>query len=362
MIPPLPITTPALLVDAAQVDRNIARIAAYASRHGLAWRPHVKTHKSPWIASRQLAGGASGLATATPREAEVMLPVCDDLLLAYPPVGPDRIARTATLAGSSNLGIMLDSFDSAAAFSNALELTGAAARVIIELDVGLGRTGVANAADAVALAAQVDAMPGLTFDGFGFYPGHMRSAGPDADPVIASLSALVTELRERGEGSGLDVPTISCGSTPLLWRSHEIAGTTEIRAGTAVYFDRTSVFGGVCGYDECAATVLTTVVSTTVPGQVVVDAGLKAVGREVVRGADAPGHASVVGHPELALIRPSEEHGVIELGDSAWRPSVGDQIRLIPNHICIAVHNFDLMHVVHDDGTLQVMPVAARGR
>lgn len=291
-----------------------------------------------------------------------MREVCDDLLLAYPPIGANRLQRTAALAASSRLGTMLDSFASAEALSAALHETGATVRVLIELDVGLKRTGVASAADAVALATQVDTLQGLVFDGFGFYPGNTRSAGPESDPVLASLSALVDELLQRGSRAGLVVNTISCGSTPLLWRSHEIAGTTEIRAGTAIYFDRTAVFGGVCGYDECAATILTTVVSTAVPGQLVVDAGLKAVGREVVRGADAPGNASVVGHPELALIRPSEEHGIIELGDSAWRPSVGDQLRLIPNHICIAIHNFDEMHLLHDDGALETMPVSARGR
>lgn len=359
---PLPIATPALLIDVAQVDRNIRRVAGYAARHDLEWRPHVKTHKSPWIAAHQLAGGATGLSCATPREAEVMREATDNMLLAYPPIGADRLRRTASLAASSRLGVMLDSPASAEAMSVALHGTGASVRVLVELDVGLKRTGVADVTEAIALATRIDGLPGLVFDGFGFYPGNTRSAGPESDPVLASLTAMIAELIEGAARVGLAVNTISCGSTPLLWRSHEVVGTTEIRAGTAIYFDRTSVFGGVCGYDECAATILTTVVSTAVPGQIVVDAGLKAVGREVVRGANAPGHASVVGHPELALVRPSEEHGIIELNDSAWRPAVGDQLRVIPNHICIAVHNFDEMHCMLGDGKFETLPVAARGR
>lgn len=361
-MPTLEIATPALLVDAGKVERNIARVAGYAREHGLAWRPHVKTHKSPWIAARQLAGGAIGLSCATPREMEAMREVTDDLLLAYPPIGPKRLACLGALAGAARLGVMLDAVEAAEALSDVLVGTGTRARVLVEVDAGMRRTGVASVADAVALAVRVASLSGLHFDGFGFYPGHLRTMGPEVDASIAGFSALVAELREEAGGAGLEVATISCGSTPLLWRSHEIAGATELRAGTAVYFDRTSVLGGVCGWDDCAATILGSVVSTAVPGQVVVDAGVKALGREPMRGAEAPGYASVQGRPELAVTRLSEEHGIIELGESDWRPAIGDQVTLVPNHACVAVHNFDTMHVLHPGGRLEPMPVVARGR
>lgn len=356
------IATPALVVDAATVARNAARVADYAATHGLAWRPHVKTHKSPWVAATQLAHGARGLSCATPHEAEVMRIVTDDLLLAYPPVGEERLARTAALAARSRLGVMLDDPASAAALSTALVGAGAEARVIVEVDAGMQRTGVVGVEAAVALARCVADLPALRFDGFGFYPGHLRDAGAAADAELGRLSTMIAALRRGAEAWGLEVRTVSCGSTPLLWRSHEIAGMTELRAGTAAYFDRTSVLGGVCDESECAATILTTVVSVAVPGQAVVDAGVKAIGREPLRGATAEGYASVQGRPEVPVVRLSEEHGILDLSRTSWRPQLGDQLHLIPNHICIAVHCFDRMELRHGDGTLERLPVAARGR
>jgi D-serine deaminase-like pyridoxal phosphate-dependent protein len=318
----------------------------------------VKTHKSSRIAARQLAAGATGLSCATLREAEVMATVCDDLLLAYPPIDADRARRAAALATRVRLGVMLDSVVAAERLSRALVEVGATARLLVEVDAGMRRTGVVGVDAAVALARAVSAMPALTFDGFGFYPGHLRTAGREVDAELARLSAFVGALREGAEAAGLRVATISCGSTPLLWRSHEIAGITEIRAGTAVYFDRTSVLGGVATMDDCAAHVLATVVSTAVPGQAVVDAGVKAIGREPLRGGTGEGFACVAEHPEVPVVRLSEEHGILDLAHTAWRPALGEVVRLVPNHICVAVHCFDEM--VLSDG--EVVRVEARGR
>lgn len=322
----------------------------------------MKTHKSVWAGARQVAHGAVGLTCATPREAEVMHEVTDDLLLAYPPIGADRVARTTALAQQSRLGVMLDSRRAAEALSHAMRAHGSAARILVEVDAGMRRLGVPTVAEAVALAEEIARLPGLAFDGFGFYPGHLRSAGPEVDASLAGMSALVDDLRSASAAAGLDVRTISCGSTPLLWRSHEIAGMTELRAGTAVYFDRTSVIGGVCSYDDCAATILATVVSTAVPGQAVVDAGVKALGREPMRGAEAEGYACVLDRPEVPVVRLSEEHGILDLTHTDWRPRTGEQVRLLPNHVCVAVHNFDAMTLVHPDGRMETMPVEARGR
>lgn len=354
--------TPSLLVNVARVEANLARVATYALEHHLAWRPHVKTHKSVWAGARQIAHGAVGLTCATPREAEVMRAVTDDILIGYPPVGAERLARTVALAERSRLGVMLDSREAAEGLSHALVANGATARVLVEVDAGMHRTGVVGVGAAVELAQVITALPGLTFDGFGFYPGHLRSAGPEVDASLAEMSALVAHLRAASEAAGLEVGTISCGSTPLLWRSHEIAGMTELRAGTAIYFDRTSVIGGVCSYDDCAATILATVVSTAVPGQAVVDAGVKALGREPMRGGDADGYAGVLDRPEVPVVRLSEEHGILDLTHTDWRPRVGDQVRLLPNHVCVAVHNFEAMTLVHADGRIETMPVEARGR
>jgi D-serine deaminase-like pyridoxal phosphate-dependent protein len=359
---PLDIPTPALLIDAAQVSRNVARVAAYAAAHGLQFRPHVKTHKSSWIGARQVEGGAAGLTCATDREAEVMRAATDDLLVAYPPVTPTRLARLAALARTARLGVALDSLEAAERFSHALVAAGARADVLVEVDAGMRRTGVAGAAAAVALATRVRALPALAVRGFAFYPGHLRSAGPESDAALASLGALIDELRDGAARAGLEAPVISGGSTPLLWRSHEIRGLTELRAGTCVYYDRTSVLGGVCEERECAATIVATVVSTAVAGQAVVDAGVKALGREPVRGGPGAGWAAVQGRPEVTIAGLSEEHGMLDLAATTWRPVVGEQVRLLPNHVCVAVHLFDEMQVLEPGGALTRRPIDARGR
>jgi D-serine deaminase-like pyridoxal phosphate-dependent protein len=286
----------------------------------------------------------------------------DDLLVAYPPVTPARRARLATLARTTTLGVALDSREAAEGFARALRAEGASAGVLIEVDAGMRRTGVATPHAAVALARQADALPGLAFRGFAFYPGHLRSAGPETDAPLSALGALLDELRARAADAGLEAAVISGGSTPLLWRSHEIRGLTELRAGTCIYFDRTSVLGGVCEEHECAATVLATVVSTAVAGQAVVDAGVKALGREPVRGEGAIGWAAVHRRPEVTVAALSEEHGMLDLSATRWRPEVGEQVRLVPNHVCVAIHLFDEMHVIEEDGTLTRQPIDARGR
>jgi D-serine deaminase-like pyridoxal phosphate-dependent protein len=356
------IATPALLVDAAQTRRNIERVATYARDHGLAFRPHVKTHKSSWVGALQVQAGAVGLTCATDREAEVMRGATDDLLVAYPPVTPSRIARLAALARRSRLTVALDSMEAADAFAAALSACGAASGILVEVDAGMRRTGVASVEAALALARHVTATPSLAFAGFAFYPGHLRSAGHEADGALGALDALVEELTDRAARDGLHARVVSGGSTPLLWRSHEIRGMTELRAGTCVYFDRTSVLGGVCAEADCAATILATVVSTAVPGQAVVDAGVKALGREPVRGEAAEGFASVLGRPAVTVARLSEEHGVLDLSRTDWRPHVGERVRLVPNHVCVAVHLFDEMHVLEPHVAFTRRPVDARGR
>jgi D-serine deaminase-like pyridoxal phosphate-dependent protein len=175
-----------------------------------------------------------------------MREVADDLPIAYPPIGMERLTRIAPLAEPSRVGVVLDSADAARGLAEVLATHGATARILGEVDAGMRRTGVDGVDAALALAIVVDSRPSLTFDGFGFYPGHLRDAGPEAVRGVEALSVLVAALLAGAANTGLAAQTVSCGSTPLLWRSHDIAGMTELRAGTAAYFDRTSVIGGVC--------------------------------------------------------------------------------------------------------------------
>jgi D-serine deaminase-like pyridoxal phosphate-dependent protein len=354
--------TPAAVVDLDRFERNLTRVAAYASSHGLALRPHVKTHKTPWIGAEQIRRGAIGLTCATPREAEVMSEVSPDLLVAYPPVGPARARRIAALPPAVRVTVSLDSAAAVATLADAARAAGRAIGVHVEIDLGMGRVGVGTPEETVTLARLVRSAAPLTWEGIAFYPGHIRGPAAGQDASLAEAGARLARHLEALDAAGLPPAVVSGGSTPTLLRAHEIPGVTEIRPGTYVFHDRTSAEAGACAPDDCALTVLATVVSTAVRGQAVIDAGAKALGREPIRGSDAAGYGALLDRPEVTVSALSEEHGTLDLSRTAWRPAVGDRVRVIPNHVCIVVHLNDLLHGVRGDRVESSWPVAARGR
>ena len=356
--------TPVPIVDLDRLERNLDRAARYAGEHRLGLRPHIKTHKSPRLAAEQLKRGAVGLTCATPFEAEVMSDVATDILVAYPPVGALRARRVANLPENVRLSVALDSATAADDLAEAARAADRAISVYVELDLGMHRVGLPVVDDAIALARRVrDAKP-LAFGGIAFYPGHIREAVDSQDAKLDSLRTALAEALERFERAGLSPQSVSGGSTPTMWRTHEIPGVTEFRPGTYIFNDRTTAEIGACAWDDCALTVLATVVSTAVPGQAVIDAGSKALGREPLRGAGGgdEGFGSLLEYPEVVVKGMSEEHGVLDLSRTRWRPRVGERVRVIPNHVCIVVHLNDVVFGTRGESVETSWPVAARGR
>ncbi|MCU0634615.1 MAG: alanine racemase [Gemmatimonadaceae bacterium] len=356
--------TPVPVVDLDRLSQNLDRMAAYAAVHGVSLRPHVKTHKSRRMAAEQLRRGAAGLTCATPRELEVMATVTDDLLLAYPPVGEARARRALEAIGEGTLTVMLDSSVAADTLARAARAVGRTVRVLVEIDMGMHRVGVVRAADAVALGTHVRGTPGLEYAGIGFYPGHIREPVDRQGASLARLSSELLALLELLDRADLTPAVVSGSSTPIAWHAHELPRVTELRPGTYIYNDRTTAMIGACAWEDCALTVLATVVSTSVGGQAVIDAGSKALGREPLRGAGAEkdGWGAVLEHPDVVVTRMSEEHGVLDLSASAWKPSVGEQVRIVPNHVCYVVALFDEVIGVRGTHVETSWPVDARGR
>lgn len=353
--------TPVPVVDLDRMALNLDRMAAYATLHGLQLRPHVKTHKSPRIAAEQLRNGAVGLTCATLREAEVMSEVCDDLLVAYPPVGAARLERLARLPQSIRVGVAADDAQALTALSVAAKLGRREFDVYVEADLGMHRVGVPNPDRAVSLARAISDASNLRFAGLLFYPGHIRHDVTQQTAPLGQLTKSLAEFTDALRDAGLPPQVVSGGSTPAAWRMHEVPGVTEVRPGTYVYNDRTTATIGACDWDDCALTVLATVVSTAVKGQAVVDAGTKSLGREPLR-AEGDGYGALLDHPEVIVSRMSEEHGILDLSKSDWRPRLGDQVRIVPNHVCIVVHLFDEIIGVRGHAVETRWPVAARGR
>ena len=359
MVDPTTVETPIGYVDLARVRLNAERTATYAAEHRLGWRPHIKTHKSRAIARIQLDKGAIGLTVATLREAEVMAGLTDDILLAYPPVGDARLERLLRLPSSLDLKVGLDSHDVLTPLATAAVRAGRSVGVLIEEDLGLGRVGVRGPDEVIHLANAARSLEGVNFRGLMFYPGHIRMSVQEQvihqealnERLVRTLSALRKE--------GLNPEIISGGSTPTLWRSHEIQGLTEIRAGSCIFFDREALELGVASVDYLAYTVLATVISTAVPGRAVVDAGSKALAKESRTGE--AGFGILFDRPDVVVSSISEEHGVLDISGTDWDPRVGERVRIIPNHVCVSV-NLQEELLTRDDGTHCLLEVEARGR
>jgi D-serine deaminase-like pyridoxal phosphate-dependent protein len=353
--------TPAALVDLDRLERNISRMATYAKDHALALRPHIKTHKATTIAASQLAHGAAGLTCATPAEAGVMSAVCNDILLAYPAIGP-KLARLMALPREVSITVALDSAKAVDDLARAARAADRPVRVYVELDVGMHRVGVTAWSEAIALARRVRNSAPLEYAGITFYPGHIRSELSSQDAALAALGAAIKSATEALSAAGLAPGIVSGGSTPTVWRTHEIGGITEMRPGTYVYNDRGTAELGACAPEDCALTVLATVVSTSVPNQAVIDAGAKALGREPMRGVEGEGWGALLDRPDVLVTRMSEEHGILDLSRTDWRPAVGELVRVVPNHVCIVVHLNDVVYGVRDDRVEKSWSVDARGR
>lgn len=352
--------TPVPLVDLDRLERNLDRMAAVTRQAGLALRPHAKTHKALPIARMQMARGAVGLTCATLREMEVMAEVAGDLLLAHPPVHPAKLDRLFDLPEPVRLSVAVDSAEAVTMLARAAQARGRPLDVLVELDLGMHRVGVAEGADALDLARQVEDATALAFAGVLFYPGHIKRPAPDQGPAITRLVEALGAVCVRLADGGLPPRVVSGGSTPTATRFVELRHVTEVRPGTYVYNDRITVATGAASLAECALTVLATVVSTAVPGQAVVDAGSKALGREPFDGLE--GFGALLDRPEVTVRGMSEEHGILDLSRTDWRPRVGDRVRIVPNHVCIVVHLNDQMIGVRGEVVETGWEVAARGR
>jgi D-serine deaminase-like pyridoxal phosphate-dependent protein len=354
------VDTPIGVVDLGRARANARRVVDYATSHGLTWRPHIKTHKSTRMARLQLEAGARGLTVATLHEAEVMAEVTPDILLAYPQVTEPRVARLTRLLGESDvkLRVAIDSEAALEALGDAASRSGREVGALVELDVGLRRVGLPDDGAVVDLARRVAETDGVRFDGILFYAGHIRGTGAEADAAMVALAGRLDHTVSALSAAGLDVGIVSGGTTPSLWRSHELPHLTEIRPGTCIFNDRDQLACGSARPDHLAFTVLATVVSTAVDGRAAVDAGSKALAKEERGGS---GYGILLDRPEVGVVALSEEHGMLDLGATDWRPRIGERVRIVPNHVCVSV-NLQPELVVLDGDRVERWPLEGRGR
>jgi len=355
--------TPALLVDLDIMEANLRRVADYTQAHGLRLRPHTKTHKSPRIGRRQLELGAAGLTVAKVGEAEVMLEAAPrDMLVAYPVIGQAKLARLMAVAQRTRVTVSLDSLVAAQQLSEAAYRAGVEIGVLAEADVGLGRVGVSPGAELLDLARGISSLPGLSFEGITFYPGHIKDNGEAGLEALRALGGVIQSILDDFRRAGISVRIVSGGSTPSLYHSHELAGLNEIRPGTYVYNDWNTVASGACTPDQCAATLLVTVVSTARPGQIIVDGGSKTFSSDRLTGAETASFGHVVEAPEAVFHKMNEEHGYIDVRSCDRKFAIGERLHIIPNHICTAVNLHERVYGIRGGELEEVWEVAGRGK
>jgi D-serine deaminase-like pyridoxal phosphate-dependent protein len=368
------IPTPALIADVAALERNLARMAAFFSDGPCRLRPHVKAHKTPEIARRQLAaGGCVGLTCATIGEAEWVADLCDDLLIANELIGPGKCERAARLAGrvrqrtrardgesgggrggeSGIVTVAIDSVAGARALSTAATATGVTIGVLVDVNVGQQRCGVLPGDEALGLARQVAETPGLRLRGVMGYEGHVqpvRARDDRARAAQTSMMALVATadlLRQHG----LPCEVVSAGGTGTYDLSGRFPGVTEIQAGSYALMDTDYREVGVPF--EQAFWALGTVISRPAPTWCVADCGHKAVTKDHA----LPAVADIPGARITAL---NDEHAVVALPAEA-AVTIGDRLRLVPSHIDPTLNLHDVLYAVEGDRVVDVWEIAARG-
>lgn len=347
------VPTPHLVVDHDVMAANIERLHRHLASVGLSVRPHVKTHKVPEIAAAQRAAGAVGITVATVAEAEVFAGAGHtDLFIAYPLwVDADRARRLSDLAEVSRLAIGVESVEAAEHLGRLLDPR---VELMVEVDSGHHRTGC-RPAEAGAVAATARAQ-GLTVRGIFSFPGH--SYAPDAAAGVAEQEEMALRVAADSMRALDLVPeVVSGGSTPS---AAEMGGgvLTEARPGVYVFNDAQQWELGRCAREDIALTAYGRVVSSR-PGRVVIDTGSKVLGGD--RAGYATGHGRLLDHPEARIVQLSEHHAVVDLPQGADRPPWGALLRVVPNHVCVAVNLVDHLTVVHHGQPPRVWSVAARG-
>lgn len=353
--------TPRVLVDAGRLRRNVTRMAEAARAAGVRLRPHAKTHKIPEVGRLQLQAGAAGLSVAKASEAEVFAAAgAADLFIAFPVVGSDKGRRLVALSERVRLAVGVDSVEGARTLAAPFVDAGRRLDVLVKVDVGFHRVGV-RPADAPLLALRLAETNGLRVRGVFTHAGHAYlQDSPGAVAAVGEQEGrLLAEAAEAVRAKGVALEEVSVGSTPTARSAMSQAGVTECRPGNYVYLDASQVALGTCAEEDCALTVLATVVSVPEPGRAVLDAGSKTLSSDPLR-PRGDGFGLLLG-TRSRLSRLSEEHGVVAVaeGDSF---RVGQKVRVLPNHACVVSNLHDRVTVVSGEDVVDEWTVAARGR
>lgn len=338
--------TPVPVVDIDRLEANITRLQNYLDEHKIANRPHVKTHKIPAIAKKQVDAGAIGITCQKVSEAEVMAEAgFDDIFIPYNIIGQSKLRRLMALASRISVSVTADSAYTVQGLSSAARAAGLALTVLVECDTGLQRCGVQSPQEAAELARLIGSLPNLHFGGLMTFP------------LNEHLDDFVHETRALLKDDSLPVERVSAGGTPSMWQAHMHPELTEYRAGIYVYGDRLSLRSGAVTLDTCALKILSTVVSRPTADRGILDAGSKTLSSDL---HNLDGYGYICEYPEAKIYALSEEHGHVDFSACARKPEIGERVSIIPNHCCMVTSLFDEIIGARDGRVEETWQVAAR--
>ena len=358
------IDTPAILIEKSVMEENLRLMQAIADKHNVNLRVHIKTHKIPELAKIQLKAGAVGIAVAKLGEAEVMADHgIKDLQIANIIVGKDKISQLAALGRRCRISVAVDSLQNAKELSFIFSSQRKVQDVLVKIDTGLGRCGLADFADVARLVIECRKLNGIRIIGLMTHAGHAYGA-PDRKKIsqIGRMEGeKLVEFAEKLRKLSHRMDVVSVGSTPTAGYCSKVRGVTELRVGNYIFNDMTQVALGSVPKSRCALTVLATVISRPTDDRAIIDSGSKALALD--RGAHGKailtGFGGIIGGGGV-LARLSEEHGIIE--NLSRKFKIGEKIRIIPNHACTTVNLYDYAYLVDDGRVLKKYNIAARGK
>lgn len=351
--------TPSMVVDLELMEDNIAKLMGRLLPTGVYVRPHLKTVKSPVLARRLIGAGARGGCVAKLSEAEVMAAAgVDDLLITSEIVGPAKVARLVELLRRHpQVKTVVDSLEGATALNDALVGSGfdAPLEVLLDLNVGQNRTGVAPGEPALALARHVGDLKHLKLVGVQGYEGHLQHL-PDRrerEEKCHAAMSLLSGTAELLRQNGFEVQTVTTGGTGTAEFCAAFPGITEVQPGSFIFMD-TDYRNAIGPIYSNSLTVLATVISQPEPGRAIIDAGLKSLSTD-------SGFAEPKALPGISYAPKGDEHGLL-----SWKGgpglAIGDRVEMIPSHIDTTVNLHDFYYA-HRRGVIEeIWPVATRGK
>lgn len=359
------ISTPALLVDLEQKDQNLRFMQQHADTFNVKLRPHCKTHKSIDFAKNQLAMGASGITVAKTSEAQQMAAAgIKDIFIANQVTQPAKIEILRELNTKVNLIVGVDHAEQILILQEYFADSEKPLKVRIEIDCGFHRCGVlAEDKELIPLAAKIKEIKWLQLDGLFTHAGHayLANSKDEIKRIANQEAAEILKAAAQLRNNGIEVASISVGSTPTAEEVIKIPGITEARPGNYIFYDGIQQSLGVCTFERCSLFVLSTIIAQPDEKRIVCDAGSKALNLDKgAHSAQTIDHFGTLINLQGKITRVSEEHGIIELTQKQT-VSIGSPLVIIPNHACAVANLYDHYHGVSKVGSVQTIPISARG-